>query len=134
MTSVDLSFNKKIQQRQLLANKIHEYLHPTANTKKRAFKMFSFPECITWLAVGLAMSVAIVTLNIITIIVFVKNRNLRKRSTYLVINLAVVDVLAGGFATYELFYVAGVVCDVWRQNSVVERSLNTMVQPVEKEN
>ncbi|XP_078365202.1 histamine H2 receptor-like [Oculina patagonica] len=89
--------------------------------------MFSFPECITWLAVGLAMSVAIVTLNIITIIVFVKNRNLRKRSTYLVINLAVVDVLAGGFATYELFYVAGVVCDVWRQNVIEQWAFGVVV-------
>ncbi|XP_078365940.1 substance-K receptor-like [Oculina patagonica] len=89
--------------------------------------MFSFPECITWLAVGLAMSVAIVTLNIITIIVFVKNRNLRKRSTYLVINLAVVDMLAGGFATYELFYVAGVVCDVWRQNVIEQWAFGVVV-------
>ncbi|XP_078364499.1 histamine H2 receptor-like [Oculina patagonica] len=66
--------------------------------------MFSFPECITWLAVGLTESVPIVALNIITIIVFIKNRNLRKRSTYLVINLAVVDMLAGGFALHDVFY------------------------------
>ncbi len=89
--------------------------------------MFSFPECITWLAVGLAMSVATVTLNIITIVVFVKNRNLRKRSMYLVINLAVVDMLAGGFATYELFYLAGVVCDVWRQNVIEQWALGVVI-------
>ena len=55
--------------------------------------MFSLPECITWLAVGLMLSVAMVTLNLITVIVFIKNRNLRKRRTYLVINLAVVDLI-----------------------------------------
>ena len=67
--------------------------------------MFSFPECVTWLAVGLTECVAIVALNIITIVVFIKNRNLSKRSTYLVISLAVADVLVGGVnATYVLFF------------------------------
>ena len=78
--------------------------------------MLSFPECVTWLAVGLTESVAIVTLNIITIIVFIKNRNLRKRSTYLVINLAVADVLVGGIATHHLFYTHGALCNVWKLN------------------
>ena len=80
--------------------------------------MFSFPECFTWLTVGLTECVAIVTLNIITIIVLVKNRNLRKRSTYLVINLAVADMLVGGFATRDLFYRVGVRCNVWKYNSI----------------
>ena len=81
--------------------------------------MFSFPECVTWLTVGLTECVAIVTLNIITIIVLVKNRNLRKRSTYLVINLAVADMLVGGFATDDLFYSFGAgYCNVWKYNSI----------------
>ncbi len=79
--------------------------------------MFSFPECITWLAVGFTESVAIVALNIITIIVFIKNRNLRKRSTYLVINLAVVDMLAVGCALHDVFYLlATSKCNVWEYN------------------
>ena len=73
-----------------------------------------FPHCVPWLAVGLTECVAIVTLNIITIIVFIKNRNLRKRSTYLVINLAVVDMLVGGIATHEVFYVDGALCNLWK--------------------
>ncbi|XP_078363644.1 histamine H2 receptor-like isoform X1 [Oculina patagonica] len=80
--------------------------------------MFSFPECITWLAVGLTECVAIVTLNIITITVFIKNRNLRRRSTYLVINLAVVDMLAGGFATIQLFTFVGWECHFWQYNII----------------
>ena len=54
-------------------------------------------ERIAWLTVVMTESVAIVTLNILTIIVFIKNHNLRKRSIYLVINLAVVDMFTGGF-------------------------------------
>ena len=94
--------------------------------------MFSFPECVTWLAVGLTECVAIVTLNIITIIVLVKNRKLRKRSTYLVINLAVADMLLGGFATRDLFYWVGAFyCNVWKYNSIdpwAEHVLFTLVR------
>ena len=80
--------------------------------------MFSFPECVAWFAVGLTECFTIVTLNIITIIVFVKNRNLRKRSTYLVINLAVADMMVGGFTMYDLIYLAGAVCNIWMYKSV----------------
>ena len=92
--------------------------------------MWSFPECVTWLTVGLTECVAIVTFNIITIIVLVKNRNLRKRSTYLVINLAVADMLVGGFATRYLFYWVGAACNVWTYNSIdpwAGRVLDTFV-------
>ena len=89
--------------------------------------MISFPECITWLAVGLTESVAIVTLNIITLIVFIKKRNLRKRSTYLIINLAVVDMLAGGGAAYGLFYFVGVDCNIWRYSITDVWASNVLV-------
>ena len=80
--------------------------------------MFSFPECITWLTVGLTECVAIVTLNIITIIVFIKNRNLRKRGMCLVINLVVADVLVAGIATNDLFYRVGSYCNIWKYNLI----------------
>ena len=67
---------------------------------------------------GLTECAAIVTLNVITIIVFIKNRNLRKRSTYLVINLAVADMLVGGIATHDVFFLVGADCSVWKYNSI----------------
>ena len=76
--------------------------------------MLSLSACIPWMTVGLAESVAIVTLNLCTIIVFIRNRNLRKRSTYLVINLAVIDMFVGGVVVYYLFYWPGVRCDLWK--------------------
>ena len=69
--------------------------------------MFSLAECVSWLAVGLMMSLAIIILNLITIIVFIKNRNLRKRSTYLMINLAVIDMLVGVIATENFVNLVG---------------------------
>ena len=52
-------------------------------------------ECIPWLVVLILECLAIVILNIITIIVFVKQRQLQRRSTYLIIHLAIVDLLVG---------------------------------------
>ena len=76
--------------------------------------MLSLSECIPWMTVGLGESVATVTLNLCTIIVFVRNRNLRKRSTYLVKNLAVIDMFVGGTVVYFLFYIAGVFCYLFK--------------------
>ena len=48
------------------------------------------------------MAVAIVTVNLLSIILFIKNSNLRTRGMYLVINLTVVDILVGGLSTFYL--------------------------------
>ena len=66
--------------------------------------MFSSPECITWFAAFLTMSVAIVTVNLLSIIVFIKNRTLRSRSVYLVINLTVADMLVGGISSSNILF------------------------------
>ena len=76
----------------------------------------SSSECIAWLTVFMAQSVAIVTLNILTIIVFIKNSGLRKRSMYLVINLAVADLFFGGFVEVMDFFNDGVYCNFWQYN------------------
>ena len=77
--------------------------------------MSSLSECLPWMTVGLVESVAIVTLNLCTIIVFVRNRNLRKRGTYLVINLSVIDMFVGGVnVPYSRFYINGIKCNLWK--------------------
>ena len=77
--------------------------------------MSSLSECLPWMTVGLVESVAIVTLNLCTIIVFVRNRNLRKRGTYLVINLSVIDMFVGGVnVPYSRFYINGIKCHLWK--------------------
>ena len=56
----------------------------------------SASECIPWLVVLIIECLAIVILNIITIVVFVKKkRQLQRRRTYLIIHLAIVDLLVG---------------------------------------
>ena len=68
----------------------------------------SSAECSTWYAVSLTINVAVVAVNLLSIILFVKNSNLRTRAMYLVINLTVVDMFVGGGATFSVaFYLLG---------------------------
>ena len=78
--------------------------------------MASSPECIIWMVVGLTESVTIVVLNSLTGIAFFRDRNLRKRSTYLVISLAVADMLSGGISAHDLLYNVGETCNFWGPN------------------
>ena len=84
--------------------------------QEKTTRMASSPECITWMVVGLTESVTIIALNSLTVIAFCRDRNLRKRSTYLVINLAVADMISGGTSTLDLFYNVGAICNFWRYN------------------
>ena len=78
--------------------------------------MASSPECIPWMIVGLTESVTIIALNSLTVIAFCRDRNLRKRSTYLVISLAVADMLSGGISAHDLLYNVGEMCNFWGRN------------------
>ena len=63
---------------------------------------------------GLTESVTIIALNSLTVIAFFRDRSLRKRSTYLVISLAVADMFTGGTSPLDLFYNVGETCNFWR--------------------
>ena len=78
--------------------------------------LLSSSECITWFAVTLTMSVATVTVNLISIILFIKNRSLRTRAMYLVINLTVADMFVGGFSHFFLFQYLSYFCDIVKMN------------------
>ncbi|XP_068719044.1 substance-K receptor-like isoform X1 [Montipora capricornis] len=72
-------------------------------------------KCIAWLTVFTIETVAIVTMNALTIIIYLKERILRKRSMYLVISLAVADM----FVTYNLIFeilFLGNDCKFWKIN------------------
>ena len=88
--------------------------------------MFSLAECVPWLAVLLILSLAIIIPNLITIIIFQKNRSLRKRSTYLMINLAVADMLVGVFSTDEFRYVGVNLCNLWEDILPVKPAVYVM--------
>ncbi|XP_068696602.1 QRFP-like peptide receptor [Montipora foliosa] len=86
--------------------------HQQNRTVTPNFGRFSSSECIAWLTVVNIEAVAMVTMNALTIIIYLKERILRKRSMYLVISLSVADM----FATCNLIVqslVLGNDCNFW---------------------
>ena len=75
-------------------------------------------ECIIWFTVFTAEFVAIVTVNLLAILLFIKNRNLRTRSMYLVISLTVADMLVG------VLCVGHVQFDLLRQCRLIKLNLS----------
>ena len=71
-------------------------------------------QCISWLVVFITECLAIVILNVTSIIVFVKQRQLQRRSTYLVIHLAIVDLLVGVVTgPLQIGTIGSSYCDLW---------------------
>ena len=71
-------------------------------------------DCIPWFVVLITECLAIVILDIITIIVFVKQRQLQRRSTYLIIHLAIVDLLVGAVSgPLQIERNLAGLCDLW---------------------
>ena len=91
--------------------------HSQQQNATSIFPLFSASECIAWLSVIGMEAVAIVALNAVTIIVYLKERNLRKRSMYLVINQAVADMLLGASLFID-YWILGIRCDLWTINPV----------------
>ena len=96
-----------------------------------SFPWLSSSESIAWLTVLMIESVAIVIVNFLTAIVFIKTRGLRKPSMYLVINLAVADMFVGGYVGAWNFFYNGVGCNFWQDNlpwpSVINAVYSTFI-------
>ena len=77
---------------------------------------YSASQCIPWLVVLIIECLAIVIFNIITIVVFVKKKcQLQRRSTYLIVHLAIVDLLVGVVSgPLQIELVIGRFCSLWK--------------------
>ena len=78
--------------------------------------LYSASECIPWLVVLIIECLVIVILNIITVVVFVKKkRQLQRRSTYLIIHLAIVDLLVGAVSgPLQIEHYIAWFCPLWK--------------------
>ena len=72
----------------------------------------SSSECIAWLTVYGIEAVAIIVLNALTAIIYLKVHSLCKRSMYLVISLAVADMFVGGLLIFDGWFL-GRDCNFW---------------------
>ena len=77
--------------------------------------LFIPSECIAWLTVFGIEVVAMVMLNALVIIIYLRERSLRKRSMYLVTNQAVADIFVSGIVIIWCWFL-GNLCDFWAIN------------------
>ena len=82
-----------------------------------SFVLFPTSECIAWVTVFAIQAFALVTLNALVIVIYLKERSLRKRSMYMVINQAVADMLVGGAVIIDFSFL-GFRCDFWTINTL----------------
>ena len=90
--------------------------HSQQQNTTLSFALSPSYESIPWLTVFGIEAVAILTLNTLAIIIYLKERSLRKRSMYLVINQAVADIFVGGFMIIGCWFL-GISCGFWAGNS-----------------
>ena len=90
----------------------------------------SSAECSTWLAVSLTIAVAVVAVSFLSMIIFVKNSNLRTRSMYLVINLTVADMFVGGISTISIIVLVFLLNDCEARNVLFTSSFKREWQPI----
>ena len=70
-----------------------------------SLKALSRPEGIAWCTVFALVSFFIAVGNLLTIVLFAANKRVRKKSLYLVINMALADLLLGAFALPIYIYI-----------------------------
>lgn len=82
---------------------------------------YSVSQCIPWLVVLIVEYLIIVILKILTIVVFVKKkRQLQRRSTYLIIHLAIVDLLVGAVSgPLQIEDSMAKFCNLWKYHSEI---------------
>lgn len=97
-------------------------LQPTSETfcssEKGIMSLHLVSQSTPWLIVLIIECLAIVILNIITVVVFVKKkRQLQRRSTYLIIHLAIVDLLVGAVSgPLQIEIRMATFCNLWTYN------------------
>ena len=89
---------------------------------------YSASQCIPWLMFLIIECLAIVILNLVTVVVFVKKkRQLQRQSTYLIIHLAIVDLLVGLVSgPLQIERMIGLFCPLWnyRRETIWSRRLS----------
>ena len=90
----------------------------TSSTSKE-FYLLPASQCIPWIVVLAAECLSTVVFNIITIIVFVKQRQLQRQTLYLIIHLAIVDLLVGAISGPLQIERMGEYCDLWEYHQTI---------------
>ena len=109
-----------------MANKFSNNTHNTSSQED--LMLVPLAHCIPWLVVFITECLAIVLLNIIAVIVFVKQRKLQRQSTYLIIHLAIVDLLVGAISgPLRIELKMASFCNLWRNDWMNQWSIRVKI-------
>ena len=97
-----------------LKSKMHNNSMDKQNETVGPLTTFSPNECIGWLVVFSILGVIITTINALTVIIYLLEQRLRKRTMYLVISLAVADMCVGGISLTIQVSMSGFSCGLWK--------------------
>ena len=86
--------------------------HSQQQNTTLSLALFTPSECIAWLTVFGIEAVAMVTLNALVIIIYLREHSLRKRNMSLVINQAAADMFIGGLVIIDCWFF-GSSCAFW---------------------
>ena len=100
--------------------------HSQQQNTTSSLALFTPSECIAWLTVFGIEAVAMVALNALEIIIYLRERSLRKRGMYLVTNQAVADMFVGG-SVIRLCWFLGNFCDFWAINYNFSIALSVLI-------
>ena len=76
--------------------------------------ILSRSAAIAWCVAFSTEALAVVMFNFLTVVIFAKNRPLRKRKYYLLLNLAIADFIVGALAMPYFIYIFGGVYGLWK--------------------
>ena len=76
--------------------------------------IFSRSAAIAWCVAFGTEALAVVINNLLTVVIFAKNRQLRKRKYYLLLNLAIADFIVGAVAMPYFLYTTGGYYALWK--------------------
>ena len=84
------------------------------DTIQKHWKPLSPSQCVPWFAVFSTECLTVVILNLLTIIVFMKQRQLQRQSKFLIIHQAIVDLLVGlVYGPLMTEWSGSFNCDLW---------------------
>ncbi|XP_068683711.1 trace amine-associated receptor 5-like [Montipora foliosa] len=87
---------------------------PTKAVRNDSSQIGSYLEGYIWCSLFVVEAIIIVALNILTVIVFIKKRCLRRRSTYLLINLSLADLCIGALVVPISVFRRGNIFGLWK--------------------
>ena len=87
---------------------------PTKAVRNDSSQIGSNLEGYIWCFLFVVEAIIIITLNILTVIVFIKKRCLRRRSTYLLINLSLADLCIGALVVPTSVFRRGNIFGLWK--------------------